>query len=94
MKAGGNGRNAFVLLTSVFACILAVPLVTRRAWRPSRYALVAGVFLLFYAGGTIALVNAAHYGGRLVHQYGVRAMIGPASSDTGADSDRHGGEKP
>ena len=35
------------------------------------------VFLVFYAGGAVALVNTAHLGGQLVHRYGVRAMLGP-----------------
>lgn len=87
-------RNVFALLTSAFAAIVAVPLVRRRAWSQSRYAVIAGVFLLFYAGGALALVNAAHYGGRLVHQYGVRAMVGPTPADAGAptpsgENDRH-----
>jgi uncharacterized membrane protein len=87
-------RNVFVLLTSAFAAIIAVPLVRRHAWSHGRYAAIAGVFLLVYAGGAVALVNAAHYGGLLVHQYGVRAMVGPPPPDAGTippgeEGDRH-----
>lgn len=72
-------RNAFALLTVAFASIVAVPLARRRPWPQRAYALTAGVFMLFYAGGALALVNAAHHGGNLVHRYGVHAMVGPAA---------------
>jgi uncharacterized membrane protein len=37
-------------------------------------------FLVLYSAGIVFVVNTAHEGGRLVHQYGVHAMI-PAQSN-------------
>jgi uncharacterized membrane protein len=39
---------------------------------------VAGIaYLALHAGGAIVLANAAHQGGRLVHEFGIRAPLGP-----------------
>lgn len=37
-------------------------------------------FLVLYSVGALFLVNTAHAGGRLVHEYGVHAIIAPESS--------------
>ncbi len=68
-------RIAFSILTVAFAAILIVPMALRR--RPSRLATTALplVFAVFYGGATLLLVNTAHNGGRLVHQYGVHAVV-------------------
>ena len=41
-------------------------------------------FLLFYSAGLILLVNTAHEGGRLVHEFGVRAVMTATAQNTGA----------
>jgi len=38
------------------------------------------LFLLLYAGGAVFLMNVAHQGGRLVHEFGVRASISSSQS--------------
>jgi hypothetical protein len=40
-------------------------------------------FLVLYSAGALLLVNTAHNGGRLVHEFGVRAMVTstPANAD-------------
>lgn len=40
-------------------------------------------FLLFYSAGLILLVNTAHEGGRLVHEFGVRAVMSTTAQNTG-----------
>ena len=47
------------------------------------YALSVLVFLLFYAAGTVVLVNTAHNGGRLVHEFGVHAGLMQATAPAG-----------
>ncbi|MFP5226404.1 MAG: hypothetical protein ACLGXA_02160, partial [Acidobacteriota bacterium] len=37
-------------------------------------------FLLLYSAGALFLVNTAHAGGRLVHEFGVHALV-PATPD-------------
>jgi uncharacterized membrane protein len=83
-------RTVFALLTGMFAVMYAAPLLRRRQWPNGLYTALTVVFLIFYAGGAMVLVNAAHVGGQLVHQYGVRAMLGPSAMsapDSKADHD-------
>ncbi|MEK7856256.1 MAG: hypothetical protein AAB288_09210, partial [Acidobacteriota bacterium] len=43
-------------------------------------------FLLFYGSGAVLLMNTAHQGGRLVHEFGVRAvMASTAQNPTGTN---------
>lgn len=72
-----TARTTFALLTGMFIVVYAAPLVRRREWPNGLYVALSLVFLIFYAGGAMVLVNTAHLGGQLVHQYGVRAMLGP-----------------
>ncbi len=70
----------FSILTVVFAAILFLPNALRRT--PARAYSVAAplVFLAFYLAGTVVLVNTGHNGGRLVHEFGVQAIVGSAPS--------------
>ncbi len=72
-------RVAFTTLTVLFAAIVLVPVVFRR--EPTRFSttVLPLAFLLLYLIGALMLVNTAHNGGRLVHQYGVTAMVAPSS---------------
>ncbi len=68
-------RIIFTALTVIFAVILfAPPLFKRDLGRKSLLALNLA-FLLFYSAGAVMLINVAHQGGRLVHEFGVRAMM-------------------
>jgi len=42
------------------------------------------VFLLLYGAGAVLLVDTAHRGGRLVHEFGVRAFMPPPGSPVAA----------
>jgi uncharacterized membrane protein len=68
-------RIAFTVLTLLFAAIVMAPLALRRT--PSRVTttVVPLVFLLLYGGASLLLVNTAHNGGRLVHQFSVHAIV-------------------
>jgi uncharacterized membrane protein len=84
-------RTVFALLTVMFVVMFGAPLVRRREWSNGLYVALSTVFLVFYAAGTVTLVNTAHLGGQLVHRYGVLAMLGPdgaAASTAPAPSDR------
>jgi uncharacterized membrane protein len=70
-------RLVFTVLTVLFAMILLAPVLLRREIsRPVSLAVFA-VFLLLYAGGAVLLANTAHNGGRLVHEFGVQALMPP-----------------
>jgi uncharacterized membrane protein len=69
----------FSALTMVFAAIVIVPpLLSRQSSRVITAALPA-VFLVLYAAGVVLLVDTAHMGGRLVHEFGITATH-PTSS--------------
>ena len=70
-------RMVFALLTVVFAAIVVAPLVRGRSWPSGVYAVLIGVFLVVYSGGALLLVDTAHQGGRLVHQFGMHAPVAP-----------------
>jgi uncharacterized membrane protein len=68
-------RLIFTALTVIFGVILFAPLLFKRNLGRKRSLALNLAFLLFYSAGTVVLVNVAHQGGRLVHEFGVRAMI-------------------
>jgi uncharacterized membrane protein len=73
-------RWIFTALTVVFAAMLFVPSIFKRTLNRKIAVLLNIVFLAFYASGAVFLMNVAHQGGRLVHEFGVRAMIGSSQS--------------
>jgi uncharacterized membrane protein len=78
-------RLVFTGLTVLFAAIVLVPaFLKKEVKRPLALAVVAA-FLVLYAGGALLLANTAHNGGRLVHEFGVRAFI-PHAQETPAQA--------
>ena len=76
-------RNLFTGLTLAFGMLVFAPLVMRRPLARMPSTALSLVFLAFYAGGALFLVNTAHQGGRLVHEFGVRAMMSSGQSAGG-----------
>jgi len=76
-----NTRLTFSVLTVVFALLLVAPLVRRRT-PPGRVTntVLPLVFLIIYGGAMVLLTNTADAGGRLVHQFGVHAMVPPEAA--------------
>lgn len=78
----------FAILTGIYALLVITPLVMRKTL-PQKVAIPAhGAFLLLFSGCLLLLINTAHQGGRLVHEFGVHAMMPsdttpalPANSD-------------
>ncbi len=73
-------RNVFTLLTLAFAMLVFAPSMMRRALERVPFTAAHAAFLVLYAGGAVFLVNTAHQGGRIVHEFGVRAQMSPAQS--------------
>jgi uncharacterized membrane protein len=87
-KLAERTRLIFTVLTVLFAAVLLTPALLK--WemkRPLALALCAG-FLVFYAVGAVTLANTAHNGGRLVHEFGVRALM-PAAPPTASEIPRN-----
>jgi uncharacterized membrane protein len=68
-------RVIFSGLTVILAAILFLSRLLRRAETRIFSTALPLCFLLLYAVGLLFLVNTAHDGGRLVHEFGVHAMI-------------------
>ncbi len=72
-------RLAFSVLTAIFLAILLIP----RVWPKVNPRLLSRVlpliFLGFYSAGILLLINTAHHGGRLVHEFGVHAVVAPSA---------------
>jgi uncharacterized membrane protein len=66
--------RVFLALTLLFAVLTLVPPALRRPFKRVAGTIVTLLFLLIYAAGTLLLANAAHQGGRLVHELGVRGL--------------------
>lgn len=80
-----NARMIFTALAVVFVAILFAPSFFKRRLSRKTMTIVSLAFLIFYGGGAILLADVAHQGGLLVHQYGVRAMMGPANQSAPAN---------
>ncbi|HEX6880554.1 MAG TPA: DUF2231 domain-containing protein [Terriglobales bacterium] len=85
-------RLIFSILTLLFAVLLSVPKLFKFELPRRINVISAIVFLFFYASGTIALVNTAHQGGMLVHQYGVHALVAPDANNPPPVETSHQGE--
>ena len=68
-------RITFSVLTVVFAAILLVPRTLGKLSGRLISTALPLVFLLFYGAGVLLLTNTAHNGGRLVHEFGVKAAV-------------------
>lgn len=73
-------RIVFTVLTLGFAAILFIPTLLKREVSRSSHVILPLIFLCFYGAGAILLANTAHQGGRLVHEFGVRAMVAPTAT--------------
>jgi len=80
-----EAKIAFSILSAILMGIFLLP----RFLKPQRARLSSTVlpivFLLVYGAGIALLVKTAHAGGRLVHEFGVHAMM-PAASEQSIDS--------
>jgi len=86
-ELGETVRTVFTVLTGVFAILLAGPRLLRRVPSLKVQTAVLAAFLVVWGAGTLVLVNTAHNGGRLVHEFGVRAMMAPSPLPSTAPGD-------
>jgi uncharacterized membrane protein len=78
-------RGVFSGLTLGFAALVLVPIALKREL--PRWAHVSWhvLFLVVFLGALGFLVQITHQGGRLVHQFGVHALMAPETSQPPAD---------
>jgi len=68
-------RAAFTVLTIIFAAIVFIPKLFHRESNRAVATVLPLVFIVLYLVGAMFLANTAHNGGRLVHEFGVRATV-------------------
>jgi hypothetical protein len=84
-ELGETARNIFAALTGVFAVMLAAGWYFRAKLSMATTVVAIVVFLGAYGAGSLVLMNAGHLGGRLVHELGVRALMGPEPAPATVD---------
>jgi len=74
----------FTVLLVILAALLVVPRLLKKNDTRLTTTILPLAFLVLYGGGALLLVNTAHNGGRLVHEFGVRAIVAspPANANT------------
>ena len=72
----------FSVLTTIFAAILFIPVVLKKSASRIASTALPLVFLMLYGGGVLLLTNTAHNGARLVHEFGVTAVLKPSPIPT------------
>lgn len=76
-------RIGFSVLTVVFAAVLLIPVILKKATTRFVSTILPLAFLVLYGGGILLLTNTAHNGARLVHEFGVRAAVRPSPVPAG-----------
>jgi uncharacterized membrane protein len=77
-------QAVFSVLSVIFLALLAVPWLLKREDTRLTTTILPLAFLVLYSAGALLLVNTAHNGGRLVHEFGIRAMVTSATADANA----------
>jgi len=65
----------FSAITAVFAHLVLLPRMLKRELSRALNASLFAAFLILYGTGVLFLVNTAHQGGRLVHEFGVETQV-------------------
>lgn len=74
-EMGETTRNLFTGLTVLYAGLLFGPGVLKKELKPKLALIFHIVFLLFYLACAVVLADTGHLGGRLVHEFGIRALM-------------------
>jgi uncharacterized membrane protein len=77
-------RAVFSVLSLIFAALVFVPRLLKHAESRLVGTTLPLAFLVLYAAGMLLLVNTAHNGGRLVHEFGVHARVASSAMPSGA----------
>ena len=83
-------RNFFLVLAGVYLVILLAAAALKDRLKRAGWVAAHVAFMVAYGFALLALINTGHLGGRLVHQYKVRAAItGPAPAPALAAESEH-----
>ena len=68
-------RNVYLGITALYAVAVVLPAIFKRLNVPRYLVPMNIIFLLLLAFGCLLLANTGHLGGRLVHEFGVKAIM-------------------
>lgn len=83
----------FSVLTAILLGIYAVPRVLHRELTRLMTTFLPVAFLALYSVGILFLVNTAHAGGRLVHEFGIHTLLPAESGAASAGAEAENGAK-
>lgn len=89
-RLASQTRMVFSGLSVLLVALFALPQLRSRLNTRFVSTTLPLIFLALYSTGMAALVNTAHQGGRLVHQYGVHAVIPAEGNGDAAPSVERG----
>ena len=89
-KLAETVRFVFTALTTLYALLLFLPGRLKKPLGKITAIALTSLFLALYAAGTVLLANTAHNGGRLVHEFGVRAFVPVAPSPSASQAPEPG----
>jgi uncharacterized membrane protein len=75
----------FSILSVIFVALLVVPRLLKKVDTRLTTTILPLAFLALYSAGVLLLVNTAHNGGRLVHEFGVQAIVASSPADTAGE---------
>lgn len=76
-RLASETRSVFTVLTALLVTLVALSRVLRVPPVRTYTTAMPLAFLVLYSTGILFLVNTAHAGGRLVHEFGIHAMMPP-----------------
>jgi uncharacterized membrane protein len=82
-ELASQARIVFAVLSAILLAIYFLPPMLRRQEGRTFTTVLPLVFLVPYAFGILVLINTAHAGGRLVHEFGIHALVPATSSPPG-----------
>ncbi len=82
-------RNTLSIISGAYLLFLLFAAAMKDRLKPAGWFAAHLLILLALAPALLMLANAGHLGGRLVHQYNIKAIItGPPPTDDGAQTDK------
>lgn len=68
-------RNIYIIFTLLYSAFLFLPRILKKTMSNKLHLIGNIAFAVIFCLGILALVNTAHYGGRLVHEFGIKSVI-------------------
>ncbi|MBZ0165366.1 MAG: hypothetical protein K8I00_01075 [Candidatus Omnitrophica bacterium] len=75
VRLAEQARLSFGILSGIFLLYMILSTKLNIPGNPKQQRMLLGLYLLIYAVALLSLCNAAHYGGKLVHEHGIRSSL-------------------